>query len=147
MPSLPRIIAPAPRNPTPVTICAAMRPGSAFGVSVTEVIVNTAQPRAIRIFVLNPALLWCSSRSAPSRPPMTAASTSLWMSSVSVSICGISLARHRAGGSMLWTIVVLLLILWMLGFTLHVVAGGLIHILLVIALIVIVIRLLTGRRV
>jgi len=48
---------------------------------------------------------------------------------------------------MLWTIVVLLLILWMLGFTLHVVAGGLIHILLVIALIVIVIRLLTGRRV
>jgi hypothetical protein len=47
---------------------------------------------------------------------------------------------------MLWTIVVLLLILWLLGFTLHV-AGGLIHILLVIALVVIVIRLLSGRRV
>ena len=47
---------------------------------------------------------------------------------------------------MLWTIVVLLLILWVLGFTLHV-AGGLIHILLVIALVVIVIQLLTGRRV
>jgi hypothetical protein len=47
---------------------------------------------------------------------------------------------------MLWTIVVLLLILWLLGFTLHV-AGGLIHILLVVALVVIVIRLLTGRRV
>jgi len=47
---------------------------------------------------------------------------------------------------MLWTIVVLLLILWVLGFTLHV-AGGLIHVLLVIALIVIVVRLLTGRRV
>src|SRR5215471_18344826 len=143
------MIAPAPRNPTPVTICAAMRPGSAFGVSVTDVIVNTAQPSAIRMFVLNPALLWCSSRSAPSRPPMTTASSSLRMSSASVSISvtrGILLAPHRAGGSMLWTIVVLLLILWVLGFTLHV-AGGLIHVLLVIALIVIVVRLLTGRRV
>jgi hypothetical protein len=47
---------------------------------------------------------------------------------------------------MLWTIVVLLVILWLLGFTLHV-AGGLIHILLVIALVVIVLNLLTGRRV
>jgi hypothetical protein len=47
---------------------------------------------------------------------------------------------------MLWTIVVLLLVLWLLGFTMHV-AGGLIHILLVIALVVIVFRLLTGRRV
>ena len=47
---------------------------------------------------------------------------------------------------MLWTIVVLLLILWVLGFTMHV-AGGLIHLLLVIALVVIVLRLLTGRRV
>ncbi|MBW8895582.1 MAG: lmo0937 family membrane protein [Acidobacteria bacterium] len=47
---------------------------------------------------------------------------------------------------MLWTIVVLLLILWLLGFTMHV-AGGLIHVLLVIALIVIVVRLLSGRRV
>jgi uncharacterized protein DUF5670 len=47
---------------------------------------------------------------------------------------------------MLWTIVVLLLVLWLLGFTMHV-AGGLIHVLLVIALVVIVLRLLTGRRV
>jgi hypothetical protein len=47
---------------------------------------------------------------------------------------------------MLWTIVVLLLILWLLGFTMHV-AGGLIHVLLVIALVVIVLRLLGGRRV
>jgi hypothetical protein len=47
---------------------------------------------------------------------------------------------------MLWTIVVLLLILWLLGFTMNV-AGGLVHVLLVIALIVIVLRLLSGRRV
>lgn len=47
---------------------------------------------------------------------------------------------------MLWTIVVILVILWLLGFSLHV-AGGLIHILLVIALIVGLIQLFTGRRV
>jgi Family of unknown function (DUF5670) len=47
---------------------------------------------------------------------------------------------------MLWTIVVLLLILWLLGFTLRV-AGGLIHLLLVVALVIVVLRLLTGRRV
>jgi hypothetical protein len=42
------------------------------------------------------------------------------------------------------TIAVILLVLWALGFGLHV-AGGLIHILLVIAVIVIVFRLLSGR--
>lgn len=47
---------------------------------------------------------------------------------------------------MLWTLVVLLLILWVLGFALHI-AGGLIHILLVVALVIIVLRLLTGSRV
>jgi hypothetical protein len=46
---------------------------------------------------------------------------------------------------MLWTIVVVLLILWLLGFSLHI-AGGLIHILLVVALVVVVINLLSGRR-
>ncbi len=46
---------------------------------------------------------------------------------------------------MLWTIVVILFVLWLLGFTMHV-AGGLIHVLLVIALVVIVLQLLSGRR-
>jgi hypothetical protein len=46
---------------------------------------------------------------------------------------------------MLWTLVVLLLVLWLLGFSFHI-AGGLIHILLVIALAVIVINLVSGRR-
>ncbi|QNA86519.1 lmo0937 family membrane protein [Sphingomonas sp. So64.6b] len=45
---------------------------------------------------------------------------------------------------MLWTIAVILLVLWALGFGLHV-AGGLIHILLVIAVIVVAVRLLSGR--
>lgn len=47
---------------------------------------------------------------------------------------------------MLWTIAIILLILWALGFFAFHVAGGLIHLLLVIALIVIVYRLVTGRR-
>jgi len=46
---------------------------------------------------------------------------------------------------MLWTLAVILLILWLLGFAVFHVAGSLIHILLVIALIVIVWRLVTGR--
>lgn len=47
---------------------------------------------------------------------------------------------------MLWTIVVILFVLWLLGFTMNV-AGGLIHVLLVIALVVIVIQLLQGRKI
>jgi uncharacterized membrane protein YtjA (UPF0391 family) len=46
---------------------------------------------------------------------------------------------------MLWTIFVILLVLWILGFSLHI-AGSLIHLLLVIALIVLVVNLVTGRR-
>lgn len=46
---------------------------------------------------------------------------------------------------MLWTILVVLLILWLLGFSFHV-GGSLIHILLVIAVVVLVINLISGRR-
>jgi hypothetical protein len=46
--------------------------------------------------------------------------------------------------NMLWTIFVVLLILWLLGFSLHI-AGGLIHLLLVVALVVLVINLVSGR--
>ena len=46
---------------------------------------------------------------------------------------------------MLWTIFVVLLVLWLLGFTMHV-GGGLIHLLLVLGLVVLVINLLSGRR-
>jgi hypothetical protein len=47
---------------------------------------------------------------------------------------------------MLWTIAVILLILWLLGgFAFHI-GGGLVHILLVVALVVIVVNLLQGRR-
>jgi Family of unknown function (DUF5670) len=46
---------------------------------------------------------------------------------------------------MLWTIFVFLVILWLLGFSFHV-GGGLIHLLLVIAVIVLLWNLLAGRR-
>jgi hypothetical protein len=46
---------------------------------------------------------------------------------------------------MLWTIVAVLVILWLLGFVMNI-AGGLIHILLVLALIVIAYNFLAGRR-
>jgi hypothetical protein len=46
---------------------------------------------------------------------------------------------------MLWTIVAILLILWLLGFSFHV-AGGLVHILLIVAAVVLVFNLVGGRR-
>ena len=48
---------------------------------------------------------------------------------------------------MLITLAIVLVVLWALGFLAFNVGGGLIHLLLVIALIVIVYRLLTGRKV
>jgi Family of unknown function (DUF5670) len=46
---------------------------------------------------------------------------------------------------MLWTIVAIFLILWLLGFSLHI-GGGLIHLLLVVAIVAFVINLVNGRR-
>jgi hypothetical protein len=48
--------------------------------------------------------------------------------------------------NLLWGLVVVLVVLWLLGFSMHV-GGGLIHLLLVIAVIVIVVRLVSGRGV
>jgi hypothetical protein len=47
---------------------------------------------------------------------------------------------------MLWTLVAVFLILWLLGFSMSI-GGGLIHILLVVAVILIVFNLISGRRV
>lgn len=46
---------------------------------------------------------------------------------------------------MLWTIFVVVLVLWLLGFSFHV-AGGLIHLLLVVAVVILIFNLLSGRR-
>jgi hypothetical protein len=51
----------------------------------------------------------------------------------------------KGGKPMLWTILVILLVLWLLGFIGHI-GGGLIHLLLVLALIVFIINIVSGRR-
>lgn len=48
---------------------------------------------------------------------------------------------------MLWTLLLVLVVLWALGFLTGNAFGGLIHLLLVVALVVLVFRLLTGRSV
>jgi hypothetical protein len=47
--------------------------------------------------------------------------------------------------NILWGVVVLMFVLWLLGFTLHI-GGALIHLLLVVALITVVVRLAMGMR-
>lgn len=48
---------------------------------------------------------------------------------------------------MLWTIAVILIVLWLLGMITSTTLGGFIHILLVIAVIVVVINLIQGKKV
>jgi len=47
---------------------------------------------------------------------------------------------------MLWTIVVILIVLWLLGLVSSYTMGGFIHVLLVIAIVVIILRLISGRK-
>jgi hypothetical protein len=47
---------------------------------------------------------------------------------------------------MLWTIFVILLVLWLLGMVSSYTIGGFIHVLLVIALVVLLINIISGRR-
>jgi hypothetical protein len=56
------------------------------------------------------------------------------------------LSGRLEANCMLWTIVVLLLLFWLFGLVLDI-AGGLIHLLLVVVLVIVAFRLLTGRRV
>ena len=56
-------------------------------------------------------------------------------------------APERKADSMLWTIFVILLILWVLGLVTSYTMGGFIHILLVIAVVVLIINLIQGRKV
>ena len=47
-------------------------------------------------------------------------------------------------GGLLWGIIVVLFVFWLIGFSLHLL-GGLIHLVLVVAIVLLVIKLLTGR--
>lgn len=48
-------------------------------------------------------------------------------------------------GSLLWTVISILIVLWLVGFLMHL-GGSLIHLLLVIALVLFIYNLVTGRR-
>ncbi|MFA6105150.1 MAG: lmo0937 family membrane protein [Patescibacteria group bacterium] len=48
---------------------------------------------------------------------------------------------------MLWTIAVILLVLWLLGLVTSYTLGGYIHVLLIIAIIVVIVRLLQGKKI
>ena len=49
--------------------------------------------------------------------------------------------------NLLWALAAIFLVLWLLGFSLQVSAGGLIHVLLVLAVVTVLVRLVLGRRV
>jgi Flp pilus assembly protein TadB len=55
-------------------------------------------------------------------------------------------AGDKEKRKMLWTIIVILLVLWLLGMITKFTVGGLLHLLLVIALVILIINLITGRR-
>ncbi len=50
------------------------------------------------------------------------------------------------GDTMLWTIIVILAVLWLLGLVTANVFGGLIHILVVVAVVLLIVNLVSGRR-
>jgi Family of unknown function (DUF5670) len=54
--------------------------------------------------------------------------------------------RENREVGMLWTIFIILLVLWLLGLVSGTTLGGFIHVLLVIAIVVVLIRLISGRR-
>jgi len=65
---------------------------------------------------------------------------------MSVALSQSAISQCREETKMLWTIFVILLVLWLVGLVSSYTMGGFIHLLLVLALVVLVINLLTGRR-
>ena len=55
--------------------------------------------------------------------------------------------KRKGGIFMLWTIAVVLVVLWLLGIVTSFTMGGFIHILIVLAVIVVLINIITGKRV
>jgi hypothetical protein len=76
----------------------------------------------------------------------TDSSESKWVADEEGNSVAADVERNFRRDSMLWTIFVILLVLWLLGVVSSYTLGGFIHILLVIALVVLVIQLITGRR-
>lgn len=49
--------------------------------------------------------------------------------------------------NLLWAVAAIFVVMWILGYSLHIATGGLIHILLVLAVISVLARIILGRRV
>jgi hypothetical protein len=49
--------------------------------------------------------------------------------------------------NLLWALAIILFVMWMLGFALHFTLGGLLHVLLVLAIISVLVRIIMGRRI
>ncbi len=49
--------------------------------------------------------------------------------------------------NLLWALAVIFFVMWVFGFTMHVAAGGIIHVLLVLAIITVLVRIIMGRRI
>jgi hypothetical protein len=64
-----------------------------------------------------------------------------------VRVKNLGLEADSQGGAMLWTIFVILLVLWLLGLVTSYTMGGFVHVLLVIAVVILIIQLVQGRRV
>jgi len=65
---------------------------------------------------------------------------------MSVALSQSAISQSKEETKMLWTIFVILLVLWLVGLVSSYTMGGFIHLLLVLALVVLVLNLLTGRR-
>jgi predicted ferric reductase len=65
---------------------------------------------------------------------------------IEASVARASRGAPTKGHAMLYTVAVILIILWLLGLVSSYTMGGLIHILLVIAIIVILLRVISGRK-
>jgi hypothetical protein len=76
---------------------------------------------------------------------MTTVSTGLLAETVDANLV-IETLRFERKVSMLWTIFVILLVLWFLGLVTSYTLGGFIHILLVLAVITLIFNLISGRR-
>lgn len=85
------------------------------------------------------------------KQPLTENSTLMISSTVTERNCAKNVCvSHNYIGEviiMIWTIAIILFVLWLLGFAVFNVAGGLIHLLLVLAVIAIAYQLITGRKV
>ncbi|MGZ3447388.1 MAG: lmo0937 family membrane protein [Myxococcaceae bacterium] len=49
-------------------------------------------------------------------------------------------------GNLLWVVAVVLVVLWALGFAMNFTMGGLIHVLLILAIVVVLFRIISGRQ-